>query len=373
MRHRKTEDTMFLLGGALLGAAAMYLMDPEQGQRRRQKIADAASDAYESARDMAGEGWHQVAGKAHDLGERLSAHASRLSGTAGDTAQSLADQARDLVSDLTDRASSYVNSGSKYARNGRRWLGDTYDSASQSASDYADAASDAAGDRAGRLRDWGNGVWDSIRNWGQKAGDRASDWTSSAKDRAGSLASSARSWFGHEDESEGVGAMGITSTALGCCLVGAGAMYLFDPRQGRSRRTWLMDKTTSCVRTTGRMMRATGQHMANRLRGTMYETRSMARGMMSRQQIDSEQLLQRIRSELGHWVSNPSLIQVMTDADGDVTLSGSVLRAEADRLLSMVSKVPGVGHLINRLDLRDDLSPGLRDSTTMRGTTASQL
>ena len=38
MRHRKTENTFALLGGAVLGAAAMYLLDPEAGRRRRANL-----------------------------------------------------------------------------------------------------------------------------------------------------------------------------------------------------------------------------------------------------------------------------------------------------------------------------------------------
>ena len=44
-----TQSGFSLLGGALLGAAAMYLLDPESGRRRRSNVSSLAEDALERA------------------------------------------------------------------------------------------------------------------------------------------------------------------------------------------------------------------------------------------------------------------------------------------------------------------------------------
>jgi len=61
-------DTWFLLGGALAGAAAMYLFDPNEGASRRRRVANAASyaadgavDAYQNAKDWGSQMGHRAA------------------------------------------------------------------------------------------------------------------------------------------------------------------------------------------------------------------------------------------------------------------------------------------------------------------------
>ena len=50
MKARSSTDTALLIGGAVLGVAAMYFMDPEVGGRRRRPMAAAAGGAYDHAR-----------------------------------------------------------------------------------------------------------------------------------------------------------------------------------------------------------------------------------------------------------------------------------------------------------------------------------
>ena len=80
----KTQNMMTLLGGALVGAAAMYLMDPEMGQRRRKYVAKQAGDYLgESRGHYLRDGTRQHAtGRDSNL-QRLSAagHARLLSGS----------------------------------------------------------------------------------------------------------------------------------------------------------------------------------------------------------------------------------------------------------------------------------------------------
>src|SRR5881397_2788358 len=86
MRHRKSENTLALLGGAVLGAAAMYLLDPEAGRRRRQNLAETAGDTLRSTGEAIGPAFETLSERAHDIAGRLS------------------DRARDIGSSLGDRA-----------------------------------------------------------------------------------------------------------------------------------------------------------------------------------------------------------------------------------------------------------------------------
>jgi len=92
--------------------------------------------------------------------------------------------------------------------------------------------------------------------------------------------------------------------------------------------------------------------------------------MMGRsQQIDSDTLVQRIRAEMGHLSPNFNLIQAMADADGTVTLTGKIARYETDGLLTLLHDIPGVTHVINRMDIMETGSsvPRARATTSTHG------
>ena len=98
--------------------------------------------------------------------------------------------------------------------------------------------------------------------------------------------------------------------------------------------------------------------MLNRTRGTAHELRQ---SVASGGPVSAEQLLQRVRSEMGHIVSHADQVQVMTDAQGNVELTGRVLASELDGLLTTVRRVNGVGLITNRLvvlDREDQLTGG---------------
>ena len=346
MRYRKTENTMSLLGGALLGAAAMYLLDPDMGRKRREWVKDQASDYAGTAGDALQSGWEHVRETAKDVGQTVAARAGdygdKLSDMAHDYSDRIADRAKDAGSSWSDRArdmasdmsSSLGDTFGGWRKRGRKML-NRY---SDKAHDYADDYSDRASDVSDNVTDYGNRLWNQVRGLGSKLSSRARDAADDARDAAGEGSSPV---------------LPVTVTAVGCCAIGVGLMYLMDPRLGRSRRAWLTDKATSLFRQTGRSFYRTGRDIANRTQGYAYETASHFSGGP----VSSEQLRDRIRSEMGRTMSEPRLIQVMTDNNGLVTLTGSCKQDEVDGLVTLVEAIPGVRLVINRLETRGAENP----------------
>src|SRR5688500_13523774 len=95
---------------------------------------------------------------------------------------------------------------------------------------------------------------------------------------------------------------------------GAGLIYFLDPEAGRRLR--------SIVRHAGGRLRHGG------LAG------------------DDAALHDRVRAQLGHFLSHPEAVEVIAE-DGLVTLRGPVLAHEVDQLLRAVTDLPGVYDVIS--------------------------
>jgi hypothetical protein len=260
----------------------MYLLDPESGQKRRQYLREQAGEYWENAGDMLGSGWETVSQKARQLG-------GNVADTAQDYRQRLVEQARGLGSSLSS-------------------------SLSGQARDYIPSSRQITRD----LRDYGQGLWGRARGRVRHAA-------------------------GVEQSSP---VLPIVLTAVGCCALGAGLMYVIDPHRGRARRAWLMDKTTSMVSRTGKSMYGRGKHLANRAYGAAHKVGSY----WHRDSDATGNLNDRIRSELGRAVSHPRLVEAICDSKGNVTLSGCVLESESSSLISQLESIPGVSLVISRLE-----------------------
>src|SRR5205814_635207 len=95
----------------------------------------------------------------------------------------------------------------------------------------------------------------------------------------------------------GAGPATVGLTALGCVAAGLGAMWLFDPERGRSRRAWIGQKATRLVNETGTLARATGRHLANKSRGYYYESRNAVGSGIDR--LSDTGIAESVRSTLG--------------------------------------------------------------------------
>lgn len=211
MRHL-IENMLAMLGGATLGAGLMYLFDPDQGNRRRQDVAQAAGQAMCSTRQAVGATLHGAGHNARSFAHRIS------------------DYAHELAGELGDRAS-----------------------------DFASAA--AAGSRQSKHH-----AVRSARGYAADIADRASDMKQRWTQRAGSLWSEAKR-SAMEESHPYAKTAGITAGAVGIMAMGAGLMYFMDPSRGRSRRAWAKDKAYSMTRRAGKRARRFGRHMGNRMKG----------------------------------------------------------------------------------------------------------
>jgi osmotically-inducible protein OsmY len=152
---------------------------------------------------------------------------------------------------------------------------------------------------------------------------------------------------------------------IGGLLVGAAIMYLLDPDRGGRRRALVRDQAARARNKLGDGLDATARDLGNRARGTAAELRSRFR----REVVDDTILHERVRSEIGHAVSHPGAIEVSV-SDGRVTLQGSVLEQELDKLLSTAGQVRGVSEVINELTVHREPgdTPSLQGGAS-RGTT----
>jgi hypothetical protein len=217
MRHNLLENTLSLVGGAGLGAALMYLFDPDLGSERRQDVRDTAGDALASTGQA-------LKGTMH---------------TARDTARSVAGKISQYAHNLAD---------------------DVCTSASHDALSAMDSARDVAGSVGG-----------AALGHLSSAGKRARRASGSLSNRATSLWSRAGDEAGIETSHPYARATSITARTIGVLALGAGLMYFMDPDRGRGRRAWASDKILSVSRRTGRRARSYGRHLRNELQGATHQ------------------------------------------------------------------------------------------------------
>ena len=361
-------DTVYLLGGALLGATAMYLFDPAVGDRRRQALAKAADHAYEEARHAAEHQWDRLASNASDaydaargVAGQVADRASHLGHDVSGYTHDLAGQASDIASDLSDRASRQFRYGKKIANQYSAEAGDWGHRLMSSARQLGDrlthwgaARADEAQDAANRLGRWGSTAADRAQASANRAIQQAKYQGRYAAHRARKNAQQATSWFHDQTHpSHGLGApVYISSTAVLAAL-GAGAYYFYGTDQGAQRRQWVANEVSDCVQNTGRMMRKFGQEIGNRVSSLFNHGREAAQDIAQRARVDSEELIRRVREKVRQYIPDANQVQFMADGDGTVTVTGIIVPDKVQSLLSLLHDIPGVRHVINRIEIRE--------------------
>ena len=147
-------------------------------------------------------------------------------------------------------------------------------------------------------------------------------------------------------------------TTVGAGMMGAGLVYVLDPRLGRRRRAMLRDKGVHFFKMIGRGAKITGRDIGHRFQGVI----SKGLRVFRKRSIIDNVLLQRVRAELGRTTTNPSGIKVNA-MNGEVTLSGSVLQHEYRPLLKRIQKVAGVRYVVDRLTPRLPISESSFDES----------
>ncbi len=109
---------MGLIGGVAVGAAAMYLLDPEKGQDRREAALDAANRALETTTDAVGGAYETTTHALHDVWDRVAHKAGDLTSAAAASVPALpsARAARKSGRRLLRRASNYGSGALDTAR-----------------------------------------------------------------------------------------------------------------------------------------------------------------------------------------------------------------------------------------------------------------
>jgi hypothetical protein len=124
-------------------------------------------------------------------------------------------------------------------------------------------------------------------------------------------------------------------------LIGAGAAYLFDPRQGRRRRNVLRDRSAAMARRTVRLGTKKARFAGGHVRGVLARGKRLTQS--SQVMSDDAKIVQRIRSDALRNVGVTTKDVEVEVEDGVATLRGTVgSRTLADDLVAHVSKVPGV-------------------------------
>jgi osmotically-inducible protein OsmY len=141
---------------------------------------------------------------------------------------------------------------------------------------------------------------------------------------------------------------------LSCVGLGAGLMYMLDPRMGKRRRALVYDKACAYWRRTGNVLGKTARDVSNRTRGLAADVRTQLTGG---DRPEDRVLVARVRAHIGHIVSQPSAIDV-TAQQGLVTLSGSIPANEVAKLLSTVEAVSGVSEVVNQLEVHTEMEHG---------------
>lgn len=147
-----------------------------------------------------------------------------------------------------------------------------------------------------------------------------------------------------------------TLAVIGGFGVGAGLAYMLDPDRGSRRRALARDRAIHALRVQQRMLEKGARdagHRARSLGPRLAHLRS--------DEPSDEVLIARVRACLGHHVSHPGSIAV--DAhDGEVFLSGPILRDELPGLVRAVRRVRGVQEVSENLEVHAEPGrvPGLQ-------------
>ncbi len=146
--------------------------------------------------------------------------------------------------------------------------------------------------------------------------------------------------------------------------LGAGIMYALDPDRGNRRRAMAQQKLFRLVNLAGDALDKGVRDLEHRAEGLAYGAVHLVR----HEYCPDDVLEQRVRAKLGRIACHPGSIEVRAK-DGQVVLTGPVLRGEAAEITRAVRRVRGVGQVECRLQEHDSSEnvPGLQGEAVRPG------
>lgn len=135
--------------------------------------------------------------------------------------------------------------------------------------------------------------------------------------------------------------MSILSLPRGV-LIGAVTMYFADPVRGRARRARVRDAGTHAQKVIAELLNDAIADAKHRAEGRKHHPR----------QTDNERVIrERIKSQLGHVVSYPSVIEVVVGYGADhVILRGPILADEAALAIAKARSASGITNIVDELE-----------------------
>ena len=144
-------------------------------------------------------------------------------------------------------------------------------------------------------------------------------------------------------------------------VYGAGVMYFLDPERGRRRRARIRDRAIGFGNDLHEIWDKGSRDLANRAAGVASETRRA----LDLSPVDDEQLTQRVRSVLGHCITDAKAVEVQTNA-GFVTLRGHMRPGEPERALPSIERISGVRGVESALNIQGSPVGPVFESRAMR-------
>ena len=159
---------------------------------------------------------------------------------------------------------------------------------------------------------------------------------------------------------------------IGGIALGALAMYIADPSQGRRRRAMFQDKVSHATHSTSKLMEQTLHDARNRWSGVQ----ASAWRLLSPRQakpIDDHVLEARVRSRLGRAMSHLHDVEVHAQ-QGRVSLSGNFDSEAQEKVLALVAAIPGVESVSGpSAEIRPGRSTGARNMLWIAGAAGAGL
>ncbi|MDF2696168.1 MAG: hypothetical protein K0S65_4551, partial [Labilithrix sp.] len=134
--------------------------------------------------------------------------------------------------------------------------------------------------------------------------------------------------------------------------LGAGLMFLFDPRRGAGRRAIIRQKAASAAHEVEIAAGIGARDLEHRAEGALARLASFF-GLTEPRVVSADVLVARVRAELGRVCSHPRAVDVVAKGDGCIELKGPILGEEVDRVLDAVAHVQGVKLIDAELEVYD--------------------